>query len=170
MYVRPQGDRVKVPENYSGHAFRDQSPYGDMPPPAHISQPPTQKRERPDIHSQSAPHISASPLYDTRQWNHGEEKINDATPEAETATVVEKDKFERENVPEDAPRSESESKSASIFSSLLPAVTSASGHFPFGHGIGSEELLILAIMLLVFLSEESDQELLLLLGFLLFAG
>ena len=45
MYARPQGERgIKIPENYSGHAFRDQSQYGDMPPPAHI--PTSPKRER----------------------------------------------------------------------------------------------------------------------------
>ena len=61
----------------------------------------------------------------------------------------------------------------SIFSSLLPR-GNLSSHFPFGHGIGSEELLILAVMLMVFLSGnecgEVDSEFLLLLGLLLFAG
>ncbi len=62
---------------------------------------------------------------------------------------------------------------SSIFSSLLPRAD-LSRHFPFGHGIGSEELLILAVMLMVFLSGnergEVDSEFLLLLGLLLFAG
>ena len=62
---------------------------------------------------------------------------------------------------------------SSLFSSLLPR-TDLSRHFPFGHGIGSEELLILAVMLMVFLSGnergEVDSEFLLLLGLLLFAG
>ncbi len=62
---------------------------------------------------------------------------------------------------------------SSIFSSLLPR-SDLSKHFPFGHGIGSEELLILAVMLMVFLSGnekgEVDSEFLLLLGLLLFAG
>ena len=169
MYVRPQADRgVKIPENYSGHAFRDPSPYGDMPPPAHINTPPVPKRERAETPPQSAPHISASPLYDTRQWNQGEERLSESLPNTES--VSETAEIRRESAPEETPRGENEAKNASIFSSLLPTSTSASSHFPFGHGIGSEELLILAIMLLVFLSEESDQELLLLLGFLLFAG
>jgi hypothetical protein len=62
---------------------------------------------------------------------------------------------------------------SSVFSSLLPR-SDLSRHFPFGHGIGSEELLILAVMLMVFLSGnekgEVDSEFLLLLGLLLFAG
>ena len=62
---------------------------------------------------------------------------------------------------------------SSLLSSLLPNFD-LSKHFPFGHGIGGEELLILAVMLIVFVSGndrgEVDSELLLLLGLLLFAG
>ena len=153
MYVRPQGDRgVKVPENYSGHAFRDQSPYGDMPPPAHVPTSPTVKRERV---SAPPPPPPPPPIFEPRQ---AETEADDYAAE------------ELEGEYAESPKSGEEQRTPSIFSSLLPTTASASSHFPFGHGIGSEELLILAIMLLVFLSEESDQELLLLLGFLLFAG
>ena len=161
MYVRPQGDRgVKVPENYSGHAFRDSSPYGDMPPPAHIPTSPTLKRERVIVPPQAISQATSQPIYDTEQENIAEERYTIAQDEVEKS----------ENDYNDPPINTDEPKSSSIFASLLPTTTSHSSHFPFGHGIGSEELLILAIMLLVFLSEESDQELLLLLGFLLFAG
>lgn len=61
----------------------------------------------------------------------------------------------------------------SIFSSLLPSL-SCSPRFPFGHGIGAEELFILGIMLLVYTSGDEndppDGELLLLLCILLFSG
>ena len=160
MYVRPQGDRgVKIPENYSGHAFRDQSPYGDMPPPAHIPGPPTLRRERVVVPPQVTPQAIPQPIYDTVE----------ETAEEEGYASDENESQKSENDYEQTPPS-SEPRSSSIFASLLPTATSNASHFPFGHGIGSEELLILAIMLLVFLSEESDQELLLLLGFLLFAG
>lgn len=63
--------------------------------------------------------------------------------------------------------------SKSIFSSLLPNFSSGS-RFPFGHGIGTEELFILGIMLLIYSSADEEQpmdsELLLLLCILLFSG
>lgn len=69
-----------------------------------------------------------------------------------------------------APKSENKS---SLLSSLLPNLKNAST-FPFGHGLGSEELFILGIMLLVFMSGENggeiDSELLILLSVLLFCG
>jgi hypothetical protein len=91
------------------------------------------------------------------------ESVNEHTIE----TFAEEERDEGgSNVSESLPAS-------SIFSSLLPR-TDLSRHFPFGHGIGSEELLILAVMLMVFLSGnekgEVDSEFLLLLGLLLFAG
>lgn len=161
MYVRPQGERgVKVPENYSGHAFRTQSPLGDMPPPTHIPTSPTIKRERVIVPPQVAPQAPPSPTY-----------VSEPEPAEEQRFTIDEDEDPAEESYYDETRQNGgESKSSSIFASLLPAATSPSSHFPFGHGIGSEELLILAVMLLVFLSEESDQELLLLLGFLLFAG
>lgn len=157
MYSRPHGDRIKIPENYSGHAFRDQSPYGDMPPPTHIpsSSPKREPRETPQSEPPRFPSPSAQENFEEPQI---EDKISLSNPHVERQT------------PSDPPKSEVPSSPPSIFSSLLPSAMSGASHFPFGHGIGSEELLILAIMLLVSLSEEKDQELLLLLGFLLFAG
>ena len=68
----------------------------------------------------------------------------------------------------------SENDKSSSLSSLFFGTNPLSNHFPFGHGIGSEELLILAVMLLVFISGEQnncpDHEFMLLLGLLLFAG
>jgi hypothetical protein len=47
MYVRqtdPNRQRVKIPENYSGHAFRETRLYSDMPPPTRIDTAPSDKR------------------------------------------------------------------------------------------------------------------------------
>lgn len=148
MYVRPSntGARsIKLPENYSGNAFSNHSPYSDMPPPTRATQP------RGDIPFE--PHL--------RQES---EHIN---PEHSIETIEEKRQ-------DGGMEGMSESSTASsIFSSLLPR-SDLSRHFPFGHGMGSEELLIIAVMLLVFLSGneqgEVDSEFLLLLGLLLFAG
>ena len=152
MYVRPPTDqrgRVNVPENYSGHAFREKSILEDMPPPKHIDSAPFQQKENSDYPSKSySPQASDAALQDS---------ITNNTEHQETAEPSTK------------------KSTSSIFSSLLPTSNLSASHFPFGHGIGSEEILLLAVMLLVFLSgnkdeEGGDEELLLLLGFLIFAG
>ena len=154
MYARspdPNRQSVKIPENYGGHAFRSSGTYSDMPPPARIE--PLQSDEPPS----DTPRASA----------YGEKLYS---PPSNT---VSEDSGEQYDLPLPAlVRSQGlTSPSASIFSSLIPPSTSAA-HFPFGHGLGSEELLIIAMMLMVYLAdgESADNELLLLLGLLLFAG
>lgn len=148
MYVRPPSPgpgNMRLPENYSGNAFQRQPIYTQMPPP--IRTQPT----RQDSTSQEAPRSIDIPPEETMQ-----EYIIPTYNESE-------EKHEERAV----------STTPSIFSSLLPKAN-PSAHFPFGHGIGSEELLIIAVMLLVFLSGnesgEVDSEFILLLGLLLFAG
>ena len=149
MYVKPpssQSHTVKLPENYSGSAFTRQPIYTQMPPPAR-AQPARQE---------SIPHEIPRDL--------------DIPPEETRQDFVVP---VYEDLGEDITEEKSASSSPSIFSSLLPKAN-LSSHFPFGHGIGSEELLIIAVMLLVFLSGnesgEVDSEFILLLGLLLFAG
>ena len=155
MYARqPDVNRpkIKIPENYSGHAFRGGNQYGDMPPPTRLDLPPpersfsSQTEENQPIGNEN---LTLSPRSDA-----ADEKSNNIA-----AT------FEEAHKNEEKP---------SIFSSLLPTSFASASHFPFGHGIGSEELLIMAIMLAVFLSDSnggsSDHELLMLLGLLLFSG
>ena len=154
MYVRPAHNKgeMKIPENYSGSMFSRQIHHSDMPPPVRTQLP------RYDI-----PHVDIPP----------EEEISEDIPtyridgEAELSDKENGEKNGKKEV-QDAP-----GVGTSIFSSLLPR-GNLSSHFPFGHGIGSEELLILAVMLMVFLSGnecgEVDSEFLLLLGLLLFAG
>ena len=148
MYVRPpspQSHTVKLPENYSGNAFSRQPIYAQMPPPVR-TQPAHQDAPR-----HEAPHNLDIPPEEIRQEY--------PSPVYED---LDEDRGEEKSTP-----------TQSIFSSLLPK-PNISSHFPFGHGIGSEELLIIAVMLLVFLSGnesgEVDSEFILLLGLLLFAG
>ena len=148
MYVRPpspQPHNVKLPENYSGNAFQRQPIYTQMPPP--IRAQPTRQEGT----AREAPHNIDIPPEEPMQ-----EHVIPAYNEVE-------EKHDARDV----------STTPSIFSSLLPKAN-LSSHFPFGHGIGSEELLIIAVMLLVFLSGnesgEVDSEFILLLGLLLFAG
>ncbi len=158
MYARspdPNKQSVKVPENYGGHAFSRSGAYSDMPPPARIE--PFQTEEDPrgntsydaDPYS-NAPDAAFEPQLDRESQNFG----GYALPPEKT--------------PEPSPPNER----PSIFSSLMPPNPSSAARFPFGHGLGSEELLIIAMMLTVYLAEgeSADSELLLLLGLLLFAG
>ncbi len=158
MYVRPPSSNrsgIRLPENYSGSAFtRQDNTYSEMPPPLRTPTP------RYDARMSDIPPRSDIPLDEIKQ---------DFAPpppyENEEAYEVQNKKAEDE--------SSALSASASIFSSLLPK-GGLGNHFPLGHGIGSEELLILAVMLMVFLSGnesgEVDSEFILLLGLLLFAG
>ena len=152
MYVRPPSNirgEVKIPENYSGNAFSRGSQYSEMPPPIR-TQPTRHESLRADIPPDELRELPISekeePIFEQKETTE-EITQNGAEPTRQVGS--------------------------SIFSSLLPK-TDISSHFPFGHGIGSEELLILAVMLLVFLSGnergELDSEFLLLLGLLLFAG
>ena len=153
MYVRPPSmpkGTVKLPENYSGSAFTRQPIYSEMPPPARA-----QSQKQPSTPYQRED-ISDIPPEDTKR-------------ELLVPTYTE---FNEDRI-EDTPQVKAAGSTPSIFSSLLPK-GALSSHFPFGHGIGSEELLILAVMLMVFLSGnesgELDSEYILLLGLLLFAG
>ena len=164
MYVRPPS-KIKLPENYGGNAFSSGA-YSDMPPPARQSTPPP-----PRDTLKTEPPAKSSPLANSiREAGHIPHSPQGEQYDAPTApsddgpvTVAEETTSTHKN---DEPR-------GSIFSSLLPRSSSANG-FPFGHGIGTEELLILGIMLLVYLSanekDDADNELILLLGLLLFAG
>ena len=165
MYVKPSANRygMKLPENYSGNAFSNQSPYSEMPPPARM---PTQRQDMtiPDV-----------PMRDIPTEEYHQEFVSPHFPrEAEEESYdASHDEHYDESFAEPRQKTQNMPASPSIFSSLLPK-GGLSTHFPFGHGIGSEELLILAVMLMVFLSGnetgEVDSEFILLLGLLLFAG
>lgn len=148
MYVRPPNNNhseLKLPENYSGNAFSRFSAYADMPPPVKTPMPKSEVRAN----------ENNAPLKETYEDYQTE-------PQEIVALVKQQSDGDRDK-----------NTGGSLLSSLLPNFD-LSKHFPFGHGIGSEELLILAIMLIVFVSGndrgEVDSELLLLLGLLLFAG
>ena len=151
MYVRPSnagGRTIKLPENYSGNAFSNHSPYSDMPPPTRTSQP-REIAQFETVRHEESEFVQNDDRSDTFSTDRS---ISEAREDEATRPTL---------------------PSSSIFSSLLPR-SDLSRHFTFGHGIGSEELLILSMMLLVFLSGneqgEIDSEFLLLLGLLLFCG
>ena len=113
--------------------------------------------------------IYYSPPPDIRQNQGGDEIENPRLPEKSN---IEESRAEKEAFTETHEnKSASSTKPDSLLSSLFPS-KSLKNHFPFGHGIGSEEILILGIMSLIFFSDdkEPDGELIMLLALLLFAG
>lgn len=171
MYVRPpksaNDSRLKIPDNYGGNAFNQSGMYSDMPPPA---RPPHQRN---DIQERS----SASDYPREERYTSipdSSQNINTDCDYPDQYNVNQTSEGTSENTYSSSQSTHSsEAQGSSIFSSLLPRASSQQG-FPFGHGIGGEELLILGMMLLVYLSGNErgnvDNEFILLLGLLLFAG
>ncbi len=164
MYVRPperQRPQVKLPENYSGNAFRQGNPYNSMPPPARPDLPPRERRERDRMD-----HLPPDPYPEEAAFEEDAEPIETPLP-LPAYPHTEEDAPSEQSAPEAAAGREAPT-------SLLSLLPGLSGRFPFGHGLGSEELLILAVMLMITMSEdrreEDDRILLLMLGLLLFAG
>ena len=182
MYVRQpnaHNKSIKIPENYHGNAFSEPQ-LRDMPPPLRQS-----VQDRHPFHGDLPPDEQAR----FEQASYEQDSYEQAPYEQDSADKVSQIPAEKsreelspltdsEKFPIRAEEPKSERKERadqpSLFSSLLPPISKLEGHFPFGHGIGSEELLIMAMMLLVYLSGaedgKADNELLLLLGLLLFAG
>lgn len=171
MYSRqfydPAKQRVRVPENYSGNAFgglrqNPMPPPARMPPPQSDIPPSAFEIEKEERDISESEYISQAAEEHTSSDNtdlYGNLPIDVRQHEGEQQKTEDKCDERKKN---------------DLFSSLLPAGFSFSDKFPFGHGIGSEEILILAIMLMVYLSGlekgETDNEFILLLGLLLFAG
>ena len=155
MYVRPphtSRQKVDLPENYGGSAFSSSGYYNDMPPPA---------RQTPPKNDAASEHVNP---------NLPQRYVDDV-PDRRDEPLHNAD--DRDGEMRDGENEPSKARATSLLSSLVPSINSSS-HFPFGHGIGGEELLILGIMLLVYLSGvengKTDNEFILLLALLLFAG
>ena len=171
MYVRPPNnttERIKIPENYRGNAFGATGEYTDMPSPIRLPRseydlPPEEYREQSPLRA-NAPSSTRDAALSERDGNilNIEKSHIDQPETAEKAVVT--------HSPQLAP----DATSAPPIMSTLLHQTNSSARFPFGHGIGTEELLILGVMLLVFThgseSGEYDNTLILLLALLLFSG
>ena len=160
MYSRPTEHlkrKINIPDNYSGNAFKKHgedrdiisSPnYRDLSPTVRN---PSQIPSGPQLSQQSRSDTDFEDLKETDSFD----SIENSSYTPDTGTSDQQSK-----IPTSSP-----------FASVLPSFSASSNHFPFGHGIGSEELLILAMMMLVYMSDDKpDNEFLLILGLLLFAG
>lgn len=176
MYVRPSNQprqQIHIPENYSGNAFGNHS-FSDMPPPAR-STPRYDAPSRTDLDVPREDKFEPETKHNAHTQPDNEENYrkdelseksnyNDQTAPAHSSAMPSR-------IPD---KDGKDKKGVSVLSSLLPNFSNNSSSFPFGHGLGSEELLILGVMLLLYMSGnetgEFDRELMLLLGLLLFAG
>jgi hypothetical protein len=167
MYKRPPeriNQSIKIPKNYSGSAFRSSD--GSVALPNDL------------YNDRTVPEYNTPDRMGSDQLKKAELPVpfDHAASDLPPLIDNESEHVQRDDIPESASNIKeskigTEKTTGSLFSSLLPSSLTSSSHFPFGHGIGSEELLILAMMLMVFLSgEENDNEFLLMLGLLLFAG
>lgn len=171
MYIRPEA-KIRIPENYSGNMFSGGISPTDIPPnekePINLS----------SDHPKSEPYIGNSDIIENVPDTSIVNKENEKREIDPGITYYNENTIE--NNRDDTKTCEDKKKSEivpavhkSLFSTLLPSGSIAS-HFPFGHGIGIEELLIIGMMLMVYLSRdeenEVDGELIMLLAILLFAG
>ena len=156
---------IQLPKNYSGNAFSSDG----IKLPIGGTQPPSFQISAPEVEPLRHPHLSPSV---TPQIPKLEKDIKvERRPEPPETEVFEPPHNERENAYKhhayDAEKITP--PSSSIFSSLIPH-GAFTNNFPFGHGIGYEELLILGIMLSIYVLGEADSEIMMLLSILLFAG
>ena len=168
MYVRPPNntsERLKVPENYRGNAFGASGEYTDMPSPVRLPRaeydlPPEEFRESNSLRTDNA--VSQRDPAFSQYDNNASNAEKSLSPPADRSVIAH------------TPRSATDDPASPSLLSALLHQTNSSAHFPFGHGIGTEELLILGIMLLVFTHGsklgEYDNTFILLLALLLFSG
>ncbi len=177
---------IQLPQNYSGNAFTSDGYKRPIAPES--TQKPVAAPPKFDSDLRKAGHISPSvtpsiPVSTKGALGYSDYPKNDNPQVDEEEIIVtheepaENTEFNNykklEDIPEhhnteiiDTPQ---RSGTGSLFSSMLQGGM-FKDNFPFGHGLGSEELLILGIMLSIYLSGEADGELMMLLGILLFAG
>ena len=169
-YRQPSRPRMQVPPNYSGHAIVD----GEERPLGHIPEPePPAETPLPDSPTPRFDDLpKVSDLGDSRRRSQVR-----TVPATFEETEREASEPENPNPSRDPAPTPPPAESASVASAPVarPSLFDLS-RFPFGHGIGFEELLILGLIL--FLLHESGEcedrgdidETVILLGLLLLLG
>ena len=195
MYTRPpsrEEPKIKIPENYGGSMFKSGPgfyptyPQGKnlsserMSPDKNTMR--SDRPENPRVNTNKADYPHPAPAEDeVSSFEEASENIPDDMTVEETAEVSGNEPDPPDEIsqpvvsalPTPDNKCERCERKGSLFSSILPP-GALKNNFPFGHGIGSEELLIMGIMRMVYLSGNNDKdpdgELILLLAMLLFAG
>ncbi len=174
MYRQPERPRMQVPPNYSGHAIVD----GEERPLGRMAEAPDEAppRDLPTPHFDDLPRVSD--LGDNRrrppvltvpatfEEPDGEGEDPDGAVEEVSDDMFDTfDTFDTSDTSKTLPVHPSAPASASASASAAPAVP-ASGRwslfdlsrFPFGHGIGMEELLIIGLILFLLHENASCEE------------
>ncbi len=169
-----RGNVIQIPQNYSGVAF---SPDGTRTSPA----PPEPYRHEAEAakrpYTSPTPPPSFSPPGPLGYSDYPQHEQAEMNPSHEDDAPIERpdeslDAYgidTEKSAPASAFPMQIKQNQGSLFASMLGDGI-FKNNFPFGHGLGSEELLILGVMLAIYASGEADGELMLLLGILLFAG
>ncbi len=167
---------IALPKNYSGNAFTEDGhkrefPSSDAPTEQFKEQ---EERKRPYV----SPPISPSvPSYTAGTLGYSDYPT-EVTPQRDAYQELhERSDEDKQEISEKYPiPTQTEnignapvSRGGSFFSAMLPDGV-FKNNFPFGHGLGNEELLLLGIMLSIYMSGEADGELMMLLCILLFSG
>ncbi len=161
-YHTPDGRRVQIPENYSGCAFSDRSRDGSATPtPPHrldIAKPtPPEREDAPPRQEETGSRPSAPPL-------HRPEKT--LPPPKKPPEPPKQPSYQMQDPPIQPMPLPPQEHTTPVFRELFEKIGVS---FPFSHGIGFDELLILGLILLLS-QNEADSDLILWLVLLLFCG
>lgn len=150
MYSRysQKPESVQIPEHYSGCAFPNKK---NKPTPQLSKSPPSFL----EVGKPASPVPSSPPL-----------PISDPTDASKATDSSDAPTQEVHHVPDPSP---AESPSKAVMSPISKLFGNVGTAFPFSHGLGFEELLILGLIILLSRNEE-DSDMILLLGLLLFCG
>ena len=165
--IAEQSPTIQLPKNYSGNAFTaDGQMRKILDEPTRDIAPPEEEKRIPHLSESVSPTFTSSHKSALGYSDYPiDEPMEKSAPENANIPYEEKKIEPPRN---DGQPTVREERSSSLLSSMLGG--NFGENFPFGHGIGAEELLILGVMLAIYLSEKRDSELMMLLGILLFAG
>ena len=172
---------ISLPKNYSGNAFTEDGRKREFP--SDVSPTPTPQRQIQEKDDRKPHYISPAPPPSIPIQNQSplgysdypageyirQEAYLPNTEDARNEHTSEEHIEHASSHPDEIIDTVSKPREGSLFSSLIPSGI-FKNNFPFGHGLGSEELLLLGIMLSIYMSGEADGELMMLLCILLFAG
>lgn len=168
-YDNRQERPIRLPENYSGTAFSENAPSQrstprDLPPPMRQLEigKPSPPPDRPPAEMPPPPRtIVLPPPKNTREAPKSELPTPYSEPAPKEERIEEKEPPRKPSMPD------------SPLSSLVQPFHGLFGHaghtFPFAHGIGFDELLIIGLIVLLSRNEQ-DSDVIVWLALLLFCG
>ena len=166
-YSHRQNPPIRLPENYSGTAFKEATPSHPLPPKESPTPPrqleigkPTPPPDRPISDMPPPPRPVILPPKETVREE----------PQRALPTPISVSPKEEDDPHKDAPAPSSEERPVSAFLQPFQGLFGHMGNaFPFGHGMGFDELLIIGLIILLSRTEQ-ESDVVLWLALLLFCG